>query len=55
MADESRTDYKAVCFVDMAFGKKPDLASGTMIDFDFIYALAIKPAIGEAGLEPIPR
>ena len=53
MTDQSRTDYKAVCFVDMPFGKKPDLASGVIVDFDSIYELAIKPAIREAGLEPI--
>jgi len=43
----------AVCFVDMPFGKKPDLASGVEVDFDQIYALAIEPAILETGLEPI--
>ena len=53
MTDQSRTDYKAVCFVDMPFGKKPDLASGVTVDFDSIYELAIKPAIREAGLEAI--
>ena len=53
MTDQSRTDFKAVCFVDMPFGKKPDLASGVILDFDSIYEMAIKPAIGEAGLEPI--
>jgi tetratricopeptide (TPR) repeat protein len=53
MTDQSRTDFKAVCFVDMPFGKKPDLTSGVTVDFDSIYELAIKPAISEAGLEPI--
>jgi tetratricopeptide (TPR) repeat protein len=53
MSEPSRTDYRAVCFVDMPFGKKPDLTSGVAVDFDSIYELAIKPAIGEAGLEPI--
>jgi hypothetical protein len=53
MTDQSRTDYKAVCFVDMPFGKKPDLASGAIVDFDSFYELAIKPAISDAGLEPI--
>ena len=42
----------AVCFVDMPFGKKTDLASGMEIDFDRIYEAAIEPAIREAGLEP---
>ena len=37
----------------MPFGKKPDLAGGVVIDFDVIYELAIRPAISEAGLEPI--
>jgi tetratricopeptide (TPR) repeat protein len=44
---------KAICFVDMPFGKKPDLASGVEVDFDHIYEAAIRPAIEEAGLEPI--
>lgn len=37
----------------MPYGKKTDLATGTEIDFDKIYELAIKPAIEEAGLEPL--
>ncbi len=45
--------YQAVCFVDMPFGKKPDLASGIEVDFDQIYEAAIEPAITEAGLEAI--
>lgn len=45
--------HKDLCFVDMPFGKKPDLASGTEIDFDHIYKTAIKPAIEEVGLEPV--
>jgi tetratricopeptide (TPR) repeat protein len=53
MTLELGTDYKAICFVDMPFGKKPDLAGGALIDFDVIYELAIRPAISEAGLEPI--
>jgi hypothetical protein len=53
MGEPSRTDYKAVCFVDMPFGKKPDLTSGVIVDFDSIYELAIEPAISEAGLEPV--
>lgn len=44
---------RAVCFVDMPFGKKPDLASGVEVDFDQIYEAAIEPAIVQAGLEPI--
>jgi len=45
--------YKALCFVAMPFGKKTDLASGVEIDFDSIYNDAIKPAIEDAGLEPL--
>jgi len=45
--------YKALCFVAMPFGKKPDLASGVEIDFDSIYNEAIKSAIEDAGLEPL--
>lgn len=49
----SPNEYKAMCFVDMPFGKKTDLATGNEIDFDNIYKSAIKPAIEKAGLEPI--
>lgn len=49
----SPNEYKAMCFVDMPYGKKTDLATGFEIDFDNIYKSAIKPAIEEAGLEPI--
>lgn len=41
-----------LCFVLMPFGKKPD-AMGAMIDFDAVYKDLIKPAIDEAGLEPL--
>jgi len=44
---------KVMCFVAMPFGKKTDLDTGIEIDFDKIYQLAIKPAIDEAGLEPL--
>ena len=44
---------RALCFVAMPFGRKTDLASGAEIDFDHIYQSAIKPAIAEAGLEPL--
>ncbi len=43
----------AVCFIDMPFGKKADLASGWEIDFDAIYSLAIEPAVRDAGLQPV--
>ena len=45
-------NYRALCFVDMPFGQKPDLKSGVVVDFDQIYREAIKPAIEECGLEP---
>lgn len=38
-------NYRALCFVDMPFGQKPDLKSGVVVDFDQIYNEAIKPAI----------
>lgn len=44
---------RAVCFVDMPFGKKADLASGVEVDFDQIYEAAIEPAIIGSGLDPI--
>jgi len=47
------SNLKAVCFVDMPFGKKSDLTSGVEVDFDQIYVLAIEPAILAAGLEPV--
>ena len=37
----------------MPFGKKTDLASGIEIDFDQIYESSIKPAVINAGLEPL--
>lgn len=44
---------KALCFVDMPFGKKTDPASGVEIDFDAIYEQAIKPAISDADLDAL--
>ena len=44
-------NFKALCFVDMPFGQKPDLKSGVVVDFDQIYNDAIKPAIEDCGLE----
>ena len=41
-----------LCFVLMPFGKKPGVA-GSHIDFDAVYQELIKPAIEEAGLEPL--
>jgi hypothetical protein len=33
MLSNDVVDYRALCFVDMPFGKKTDFASGTEIDF----------------------
>jgi len=44
---------RAVCFVDMPFGKKSDFASGVEVDLDQVYEAGIEPAILKAGLEPI--
>ena len=49
----TETNLRQVCFVDMPFGKKPDLTSGLEIDFDQVYETAIEPAIFEAGLEAV--
>ncbi|MDQ3130694.1 MAG: DUF4071 domain-containing protein [Acidobacteriota bacterium] len=43
---------KPLCFVLMPFGKKPN-AAGDTIDFDQVYQQIIKPAIENAGLEPL--
>jgi len=53
MAAPPVSGARALCFVDMPFGKKKDLASGTEVDFDQIYATGIKPAIEDAGLEAL--
>jgi hypothetical protein len=49
----SLDECRAICFVAMPFGKKPDKATGLEIDFDRIYNWAIKPAIEIVGLEPL--
>jgi tetratricopeptide (TPR) repeat protein len=46
-------NYRALCFVDMPFGQKPDLKSGVVVDFDQIYNEAIKQAIEQCGLEAL--
>ena len=46
-------NYRALCFVDMPFGQKADLKSGTVVDFDQIYDEAIKPAIEQCGLDAL--
>src|SRR5580692_13035024 len=45
-------DHRAVCFVIMPFGRKPD-PSGRAVDFDRIYAEVIGPAVGAAGLAAV--
>jgi len=42
-----------LCFVLMPFGSKPDPGGGPDIDFDRIYAAAIKPGIDKAGMRPV--
>jgi hypothetical protein len=46
-------NFKALCFVDMPFGRKPDLKSGVVVDFDQIYKEAIKPAIEQCKSAPL--
>lgn len=53
MCPDQVADYRALCFIDMPFGKKTDLASGVEINFDQIYQSAIRPAVLDAGLEPL--
>lgn len=43
---------RPLCFVLMAFGKKP-VGDGRIVDFDRVYDRMIKPAVVEAGLEPL--
>lgn len=43
---------RALCFVLMPFGQKPD-AAGRLIDFDAIYHTVIAPAIEQAGMEAL--
>ncbi|MDX2481119.1 MAG: TRAFs-binding domain-containing protein [Desulfuromusa sp.] len=42
-----------LCFILMPFGTKPDPTGGKDIDFDRVYETGIKPAIENAGMEPI--
>ncbi len=44
---------KPLCFVLMPFGSKPDPGGRPDIDFDRIWNAAIRPAIEDAGLQPI--
>jgi tetratricopeptide (TPR) repeat protein len=43
---------RPLCFVLMPFGKKPD-STGDLVDFDGVYDQIIKPAVENAGMEPI--
>ncbi len=43
---------RPLCFVLMPFGSKPDPAGG-LIDFNAVYAAVIKPAIEQAGMDPV--
>ena len=52
MKDKPKT-ARRLCFVDMPFGTKADLKTGTEINFDQIYNKGIKPAAEESGLECI--
>jgi len=47
------TGARALCFVDMPFGKKADLASGAEVDFDELYQAGIKTAIETAGAKTL--
>ena len=44
---------KPLCFVVMPFGQKPDPGGRGPIDFDRVYATAIKPGIENADMQPI--
>lgn len=44
--------HRPLCFVLMPFGTKPDGMGGT-VNFDKVYYQLIKPAIEQAGLEPL--
>ena len=52
MPSEDR-DERPLCFVLMPFGDKPDPAGRPDIDFDRIWKKAIRPAIEDAGLQPV--
>lgn len=47
-----KTNPHPLCFVLMPFGKKTDSA-GITIDFDAVYEQIIRPAIGDAGMDPL--
>lgn len=43
---------RPLCFILMPFGKKTD-PSGSVVDFDAVYAQLIAPAVEQAGLAPL--
>ncbi|MGH9259942.1 MAG: TRAFs-binding domain-containing protein, partial [Acidimicrobiales bacterium] len=47
----SSSKPRALCFIDMPFGRKKDPQSAVEIDFDQIYETAIKPSVEDVGLE----
>jgi hypothetical protein len=49
---EAQMRNRAVCFVIMPFGQKPD-AAGHLIDFDAVFREIIAPAVEAAGLEGV--
>lgn len=50
---QSSNSESPLCFVLMPFGTKRDPAGGPAINFDRIYELGIRPAVEQAGLQPI--
>jgi tetratricopeptide (TPR) repeat protein len=44
---------RPLCFILMPFGLKKDPSGGPDIDFNAIYGKAIRPAVEDAGMEPI--
>lgn len=50
---DSVSSLTPLCFVLMPFGRKKDPKGGPDLDFDRIYESAIKPALEDAGMEPV--
>ncbi|MFM9087233.1 MAG: TRAFs-binding domain-containing protein, partial [Cyanobium sp.] len=44
---------RPLCFIVMPFGVKPDPGGLPDIDFDRLYDLALRPAVEDAGMDPI--
>src|SRR5262249_35030938 len=49
---QGETSVRALCFVLMPFGKKPD-ETGRVVDFDQVFTGIIAPAVERAGLDVI--